>query len=381
MTLTQLNHILKFLLQFTIGGLAIAFLLLFFFPEKFLPVMDRDPNTIPNTTNNPADIVSYNDAIAMAAPAVVNVYARQIRTAQVNPLFQNPLFRRFFGDMTPEQQINNNIGSGVILNNSGYLLTNAHVITEADDIQITLNDGRQAEAEVVGIDNETDLAVLHIELENLPVATIGNSDMLKVGDVVLAIGNPYNFGQTVTQGIVSATRRTRLGIALIEDFIQTDAAINPGNSGGALINARGDLIGINTAIYSNNGGSQGIGFAIPIDQAIDVMQQLIRKGFVERGFLGIAMQPVPADIADALSLANSGITVTAVFQNSPAAVAGVMPGDIITTVNGNPLIDAQQAVQIISGFTPGEIINLDIIRGWKRIFISVEVTQRPKVTK
>ena len=354
MTLTQLNHILKFLLQFTIGGLAIAFLLLFFFPEKFLPVMDRDPNTIPNTTNNPVDIVSYNDAISMAAPAVVNVYARQIRTAQVNPLFQNPLFRRFFGDMTPEQQINNNIGSGVILNNSGYLLTNAHVITEADDIQITLNDGRQAEAEVVGIDNETDLAVLHIELENLPVATIGNSDMLKVGDVVLAIGNPYNFGQTVTQGIVSATRRTRLGIALIEDFIQTDAAINPGNSGGALINARGDLIGINTAIVFNNRGSQGIGigFAIPIDQAIDVMQQLIRKGFVERGFLGIAMQPVPADIADALSLANSGITVTAVFQNSPAAVAGVMPGDIITTVNGNPLIDAQQAVQIISGFTP-----------------------------
>jgi serine protease DegS len=381
MKLSQLKHNLKFLLQFSIGGLAIAFLLLFFFPDKFLPVNDREPNNISNTIQNPVEIVSYYDAISTAAPSVVNVYARQIRTTQTNPLFQDPLLRRFFGDQTPDQKINNNLGSGVILNDSGYLLTNSHVIKEADDVQITLNDGRQAEAKVVGVDTETDLAVLHIELDNLPVAAIGNSDLLKVGDVVLAIGNPYNFGQTVTQGIVSATRRNRVGINLIEDFIQTDAAINPGNSGGALINARGELVGINTAIYSNSGGSQGIGFAIPIDLAIDVMQQLIRKGYVERGWLGIVPQPVPVDIADALNLDNSGIFVTAVFRESPAALAGVMPGDIITRVNGNPLLDAQQAVQIISGFTPGELINLDIIRGWNRIFLSAEVTQRPKIAE
>ncbi len=197
----------------------------------------------------------------------------------------------------------------------------------------------------------------------------------------MAIGNPYNFGQTVTQGIISATRRNRVGINLIEDFIQTDAAINPGNSGGALINARGELIGINTAIVSNTGGSQGIGFAIPIDQAIDVMQQLISRGFVERGWLGIVPQPVPADISEALGLDASGIFVTAVFSDSPAADAGVMPGDIIIEVNGHLLQDSQQAVQIISSYKPGEIITLDIIRNWSRIFITAEVTQRPKIIR
>jgi serine protease DegS len=312
---------------------------------------------------------------------VVNVYSRQFRNEYANPLFQDPLFRRFFGDPSQEPEINNNLGSGVILNEMGYLITNAHVITEADEIQVTLTDGRLAKADVVGIDSETDLAILHINLDGLPVAAIGNSDLLQVGDVVLAIGNPYNFGQTVTQGIVSATRRSRVGITVIEDFIQTDAAINPGNSGGALINARGELVGINTAIYSKSGGSQGIGFAIPIDLAIDVMRQLISKGYVERGWLGIIPEPVPVDIAVAMDLEISGIFVTAVFQDSPADSAGVMPGDIITKINGNALLDAQQAVQIITGFKPGEIINLDIMRDWKRIFISAEVTQRPKISK
>jgi serine protease DegS len=381
MNLTNLKNQLKFLLQFAIYGLAIAFLLLFFFPDKFLPEIDTVQNNISNTIKNPAEIVSYNDAISLAAPAVVNVYARQILTSQTNPLFQDPLFRRFFGETPSKPEINNNLGSGVILNKSGYLLTNAHVITEADEIQVTLPDGRIAKADVVGVDSETDLAVLHINLNELPVAAIGNSNFLQVGDVVLAIGNPHNFGQTVTQGIVSATRRSRVGITVIEDFIQTDAAINPGNSGGALVNARGELVGINTAIYSNTGGSQGIGFAIPIDLAIDVMQQLIRNGFVERGWLGIIPEPVPMDIAEAMNLDTSGIFVTAVFQGSPAAFAGVMPGDIITKVNGNALVDTQQAVQLITGVTPGEIINLDIMRNWKRIFLSAEVTQRPKIIK
>ena len=381
MNLIQIKNILKFLLQFGLSGLGIAFILLFLFPEKFFPVNYRQQNNISNTYKNPVEIVSYHDAISLTAPAVVNVYATQIRTRQVNPLFQDPLFRQFFGEPPTDQQINNNLGSGVILNESGYLLTNAHVISGADDIQVTLTDGRLIEANVVGVDSETDLAVLHIEMDNLPVAPIGNSNALKVGDVVLAIGNPYNFGQTITQGIVSATRRNRVGITLIEDFIQTDAAINPGNSGGALINARGELVGINTAIYSNSGGSQGIGFAIPMDQAIDVMQQLISKGFVERGWLGISLQPVPMDIAKALDLDNSGIIVMAVQSKGPAANAGVMPGDIIIKVNGESLLDAQQAVQKISSYTPGEIINLDIIRNWDRIFLSAEVSQRPKIIK
>jgi len=381
MNFTQIKDLLKFLLQSGLSGLGIAFILLFFFPDKFFPANYKQQNNIPNTYKNPVEIVSYHDAISLTAPAVVNVYATKIHARRVNPLFQDPLFRLFFGDPPVDQQINNNLGSGVILNESGYLLTNAHVISEADDIQVTLTDGRQIGANVIGIDSETDLAVLHIEMDNLPVATIGNSNALKVGDVVLAIGNPYNFGQTITQGIVSATRRNRIGITLIEDFIQTDAAINPGNSGGALINARGELVGINTAIYSNTGGSQGIGFAIPIDQAIDVTQQLISKGFVERGWLGISLQPVPMDIDNALDLNNSGIIVMAVQSNGPAANAGVMPGDIIIKVNGESLLDAQHAVQKISSYTPGEMINLDIIRGWDRIFLSAEVSQRPKFIK
>ncbi|NNE37973.1 MAG: trypsin-like serine protease [Gammaproteobacteria bacterium] len=381
----KLNHLinaLKFLIQFGIFGLAIAFVLLITFPDRFLsnPEIQANNNN-PIAGNNPAAIYSYNDAISLAAPAVVNVYARQLKAQQSNPLFQDPLFRRFFPDIPQDQEVNNNLGSGVILNDSGYLLTNAHVITEANDIQVTLYDGRQTTAEVVGVDTETDLAVLQIDLNNLPVAPIGKSDILKVGDVVMAIGNPYNFGQTVTQGIISATRRNSVGINLIEDFIQTDAAINPGNSGGALINAKGELVGINTAIVSNTGGSQGIGFAIPIDQAIDVMQQLINRGFVERGWLGIIPQPVPADISEAMGLNASGIFVTAIFNGSPAANAGVMPGDIIIEVNGLALLDSQQAVQIISSYKPGEIINLDIIRNWDRIFLTAEVTQRPKTIR
>lgn len=379
MNQNRLTNVIKFLVQFSISGLAIAFILIVFFPDKYLPHPKMQVNNISLEEKNPVEIYSYNDAISLASPAVVNVYARQIRSDQTNPLFQDPIFRRFFGNLSSEQEINNNLGSGVIMNKLGYLLTNAHVINEANDIQVTLIDGRQATAEVVGIDSETDLAVLHIELANLPVSPVGKSNALKVGDIVLAIGNPYNFGQTVTQGIVSATRRNKVGINIIEDFIQTDAAINPGNSGGALINARGELVGINTAIVSNSGGSQGIGFAIPVDQAIDVMQQLINRGYVERGWLGIVPQPVPADISDALNLDTSGIIVTAVFNNSPAATAGVMPGDIIIKVNGHPLVDSQQAVQVITGFKPGELINLDIIRNWDRIFISAEVTQRPKI--
>ena len=380
MPLIHLKNTLKFLLQFGLTGIAAALILLFFFPERLQPALKVPQtvnNNIANEHKNPAQISSYHEAISRASPAVVNVYATQLLTSQSNPLFQDPVFQRFFGEQPSSQQVNNNLGSGVILDSKGFLVTNAHVVDKATDIQITLPDGRQATAKVIGIDAETDLAVLRIELDNLPVAPIGSSEALLIGDVVLAIGNPYNFGQTVTQGIVSATRRSRVGVSLIEDFIQTDAAINPGNSGGALINAAGELVGINTANYSATGGSQGIGFAIPIDLAISVMQQLIQRGFVERGWLGIVPQPVPADIAAALSLNNSGVFVTAVFKDSPAAGAGIQPGDIVVKINVTPLVDAQQAVQKISALMPGEMINLNILRGWDELFISTEVAQRP----
>ncbi|MEX2353054.1 MAG: trypsin-like peptidase domain-containing protein [Gammaproteobacteria bacterium] len=378
MNLIHLKNFLKFLFQFSLYGLGMAFLVLLLFTDSFRPAQEIKANNIPITAKNPAEIVSYHDAISAVSPAVVNVYASRILTRRINPLYQDPLFRRFFGEPPPEQQVNNSLGSGVILNTDGYLLTNAHVIAGADDIQVSLSDGRQADAKVVGIDSETDLAVLHIQADDLPVAPIGDSETIRVGDVVLAIGNPYNFGQTVTQGIVSATRRNRVGINLIEDFIQTDAAINPGNSGGALINSLGEVIGINTAIFSESGGSQGIGFAIPVGLAIDVMQQLITRGFVERGWLGINAQPVPADMAAEANLDDSGILVTGVYKDSPAAITGIMPGDIILKINGVPLQDARQAIQKISGLQPGQLINLDILRGWKGLFLTAEVAQRPK---
>lgn len=381
MFLIHLKNTLKFILQFALTGLAAAVLLLYFFPDRLLPAQKKPENNIANQDKNPAENVSYHEAISLTSPAVVNVYATQITSPQQDPLFQDPVFQRFFGEQQSEQQINNNLGSGVILNEAGYVLTNAHVVDKAVDIQVTLTDGRQTKADIIGIDKETDLAVLKIQLDNLPVARVGASDVLQVGDIVLAIGNPYNFGQTVTQGIVSATRRSHVGVSLIEDFIQTDAAINPGNSGGALINARGELVGINTANYSDTGGSQGIGFAIPIDLALNVMQQLIRHGIVERGWLGIIPQPVPFDLDTALNLDNSGVFVTAVYKNSPADRVGVLPGDIITKINGTPLLDAQQAVQKISGVMPGEMINLNILRGWQELFITTEVAQRPKMVE
>ncbi len=378
MNLTDLKNFLKFVFRFSLGGVAIALVLLLLFPDRLLPGRGNPQNDIRITRKNPVEIVSYHDAISMAAPAVVNVYATQILSRRVNPLLQDPIFRRFFGDLPPGQQKNSSLGSGVIVNESGYLLTNAHVIEKASEIQVRLADGRESQAEVIGMDPETDLAVLRIDLENLPVAPVGDSNSLRVGDVVLAIGNPYDFGQTVTQGLVSATRRSRLGITHIEDFIQTDAAINPGNSGGALINAGGRLVGINTAIFSNTGGSQGIGFAVPINMAVDVMQQLVSNGFVIRGWLGIEAQPVPADSAAPSNAGSGGIVVTGVYRNSPAARAGIMPGDIITRINGELLLDAQQAIQKISRLQPGEMINLDIIRGWQNLFLTAEVGQRPK---
>jgi serine protease DegS len=368
-----------FVLKSVIAGLALAFVLLYFYPD-LLPEQQQNFN-MRNSTSPMAvssGPISYNQAVALSAPSVVNVYATKIRRSKINPLFQDPLFRRYFGDQGATAQRATNLGSGVIMNSEGIVITNTHIINEADEIGITLADGRQTVAEVIGIDKGTDIAVLRINLDKLPVISIGNSDNLQVGDIVLAIGNPYDFGQTVTQGIISAIGRNRLGISTYENFIQTDADINPGNSGGALINASGKMIGINTAIYSPSGGSQGIGFAIPVNVAVDVMQSLIEYGHVIRGWLGIEAQVVPSDITSQSGAPQTGVLVAGILQNGPADTAGIIPGDIIIEVNGIPVDSPYQAIQLIGSIPPGTAIEVIILRGWQQLTVEAVVTQRPE---
>ena len=281
--------------------------------------------------------VSFAAAVDAATPAVVNIHTARSISRQPSPLLSDPFFKRFFGDTlpAPAQRMETSLGSGVIMHQDGYILTNNHVVKGADEIRVLLQDGRGARAEVVGADVETDLAVLRVTLPNLPSIGIRPRSQLRVGDVVLAIGNPFGVGQTVTMGIISATGRTRLGLNTFEDFIQTDAAINPGNSGGPLVDASGRLVGINTAIFSRTGGSQGIGFAIPAPLAIDVMNQIVRQGFVARGWLGIEIRPLTEPLARELSLnSSSGVLIARVMQGGPGAQAGLSPGDVIAKVGG-----------------------------------------------
>lgn len=359
-----------FFLKSVIVGLAGAFVLLYLFPGLYLAQNDNNPES------EQYGVVSYSDAVNAVAPAVVNVYTTRIERRTIHPLFQDPLFRRFFGQQVPAER-RSNLGSGVIMDARGYLLTNAHVIRNADEILVTLYDGRQASAQVVGVDVDTDLAVLKIAMDNLHAAPTSDSSRVNVGDVVLAIGNPYDFGQTVTQGIVSATGRNRVGITTFENFIQTDADINPGNSGGALVSALGKLIGINTAIISSSGGSQGIGLAIPTNLALDVLRQIIEYGHVIRGWIGIEAQIVPQDIRDAAGLDESGILIAAVLNGSPADQAGIMPGDIMTGINGEPLYNPRYTINMISQVKPGTRIEIELLRGWKTEKVEVLVAERP----
>jgi serine protease DegS len=380
MNKTQFGSLIRFLLQSIALGLSIAFVAVYFFPHLLSGEGLRDTDTKPYTS---ADVgpVSYRDAVARAAPSVVNVYATTLRKSKPHPLFQDPLFRRFFGQASPKTRRDNSLGSGVIIGEQGHILTNAHVVKGADEILITLTDGRLAFAEIIGMDEETDLAVLQINLNKLPLPEIGDSNRLRVGDVVLAIGNPYDFGQTVTQGIVSATGRKRLSISTFDEFIQTDADINPGNSGGALISARGDIIGINTAIISSSGGSQGIGLAIPIHLAVDVMRQLIENGHVVRGWLGVEAQQVPMDIADAAGLATGGVFIAAILQGGPADAAGIMPGDILLEINEKKLASPQQAIDLISQFKPQTKIDIKLLHGWEEKTLNAIIGQRPLFKK
>jgi len=340
--------------------------------------------------------VSYADAVALAAPAVVSIKTTQEVTVDQNPLMQDPMFRYFFGEQNGGQgngEWNGNeknkpgneqpketlqgLGSGVIISEKGYVLTNNHVIREADTVIVTLADGRSADGKVVGTDPDSDLAVLKINLDKLPVITLGSSQKLRAGNVVLAIGNPYGLDKTVTLGIISATERAGTDVGILENLLQTDAAINPGNSGGALINSFGQIIGINTVIYSRSGGNQGIGFAIPIDQATEVMNKLIEGKPIIRGYLGIMMQPINKEIRGYIDYKEGdGVYVRAVVRGSPAQKAGLLPGDVIIKINNTVITDERMALRLVSGLIPGKNYPLEIFRKGEYLSFIVTPSER-----
>jgi serine protease DegQ len=328
---------------------------------------------------------SYSDAAKKAMPAVVNIFTSQaVKPQQRHPLMDDPVFRHFFGDQSAEaqNQPSINLGSGVIVSESGYILTNSHVVEAADDIEVALADTRRVKARVVGTDPESDLAVLKIDLPKLPAIAFAQADGVRVGDVVLAIGNPFGVGQTVTLGIVSALGRSHLGINTFENFIQTDAAINPGNSGGALVDSSGHLIGINTAIYSRTpgGASLGIGFAIPAGTAKTVMEQIIQTGSVQRGWIGVGIQEMTREIAESFKLpaTTRGALITEVFRGTPADRGGMKVGDVLVAVDGKTVTDSSTMLNLIAALTPGSKATLRVMRANKEVDLNVTVGQRPK---
>ena len=331
---------------------------------------------IDSETRNPG---SYRDAARAALPSVVHIYTTQEIKQQHHPLFDDPIFRHFFGERPEGQsQRNSGLGSGVIVSPNGYILTNFHVIEAADDIQVSLNDGKTYKARVIGSDPESDLAVLQIKAEKLPTITFGQMDGLRVGDVVLAIGNPFGVGQTVTMGIVSALGRSHLGINTFENFIQTDAAINPGNSGGALVDTQGNLVGINTAIYSRTGGNHGIGFAIPVSSARSIMEQIIQHGAVTRGWIGVEAQEITSELAESFGLPDTeGALIAGVVRGSPADVAGVRPGDVLLAVSGKAVKDPQVMLDLIASLKPDERAPFRLRRDKNIIEVQVKIGKRP----
>lgn len=344
-------------------------------PENKL-VIQQAPRT-PSTPSNSGD--SFAPAAQRVIPSVVNVFTQQ-QVRSPNPSVDDPVFRYFFGersDSKPRQT--SNLGSGVIVSPNGYILTNHHVVDAASEIQIALSDGRTVPARVIGADPETDLAVLRIDATNLPAITFAPPDSLKVGDWVLAMGNPFGVGQTVTAGIVSALGRTHLGINTFENFIQTDAAINPGNSGGALVDSSGNLVGINSAIYSRTGGSQGIGFAIPVSIARQVMEQIIKDGGVTRGWVGVEVQDLSPELAESLNLKHlqQGALIAGVLKGGPADQGGVRPGDVLLSVNGHPVKDSSSLLNLIAALKPDERVELTVARKKQSLSLKIRVGRRP----
>ncbi|MBA1443509.1 MAG: trypsin-like peptidase domain-containing protein [Chromatiales bacterium] len=386
----RIGKLLSFLLTSVTAGIAAAILILFLVPGLLHDNKPPEPelnrsDAGEQITRQPGPY-SYADAVSIAAPSVVNIFTATITTERQTLRFRDPILQHLFGDALPEkirQRRDTSLGSGVIISEDGYLLTNHHVVDGADEIKVVLANGHSVNVSLIGSDEESDVAVLKIDDEpNLPAIPIGNSDTQQVGDVVLAIGNPFGVGQTVTMGIVSATGRTHLGINTFENFIQTDAAINPGNSGGALINARGELIGINTAIFSKSGGSQGIGFAIPFDLAEGIMRQLIASGQVVRGWMGIQGQDVTEKLAEAFGLhAVEGILITGVLEDGPGSRADMRPGDVITEVNGVRPHNSHELMQLIANEPPGSVLS---VRGWRgnaEFTVDVISQERPPSTR
>ena len=330
-------------------------------------------------TSRSGGVVSYSEAVKFAAPAVVNIFTLQKQSTHQNLPISQEFLEEFFGGQLPDQMQpdnQNSLGSGVIVRNDGYILTNNHVIEKADEIIVGLHDGRKIKAKLIGADPETDLAVIKVELDQLPVIPFKLSGN-EVGDVVLAIGNPFGVGQTVTQGIISATGRNGLGINTYEDFIQTDAAINPGNSGGALIDVAGNLIGVNTAIFSKTGGSLGIGFAIPAQLCQQVVDAILKDGRVVRGWLGVSVKGL--DPKDQLKLENStGVQVVEVPAKGPADLAGIKPGDVILSINDEKIQDANHLITYIAKQAPNSQIKVLIARGDQQLTATVTVLERPK---
>jgi serine protease DegQ len=319
--------------------------------------------------------IGFREAAQRAAPAVVSVLTSN-STAK-HPHRNDPWFRYFFGEQDGQPQ--SGIGSGVIVSPEGYILTNNHVVEHMDDIEVMLIDGRRASAKVIGTDPDTDLAVLKIDLDRLPTITFGNSEQLQVGDAVLAIGNPFGVGQTVTSGIVSALGRNQLGINTFENFIQTDAAINPGNSGGALVDAQGNLVGVNSAIYSRSGGNLGIGFAIPVSTARMVMESLIGEGQVTRGWIGVEPRDLTPEMAETFSLpVKEGVLITGVLHNGPAAAGGLRPGDVVVQVAGTRVVNTAQLLNAVASLKPGEPARIQVQRGNEALSLEVVAAKRPR---
>jgi serine protease DegQ len=335
-----------------------------------------------NSSASQVPSVGFSVAAQKVMPAVVNIYTSNEVKTPANPFMDDPRFRFFFGEQLDDNttQQSSSLGSGVIISHDGYILTNHHVIEGADQIEVALADGRNAKGHIVGSDPETDLAVIKIDIaNNLPAITFGLAEQSKVGDIVLAIGNPFGVGQTVTMGIVSALKRNHLGLNTFENFIQTDAAINPGNSGGALVDVNGNLIGINSAIYSPNGGSLGIGFAIPVSTAKKIMEQIIQNGSVTRGWIGVAVQEVTPELAESFKLGNTqGVLISEVVRGGPAHKAGIKAGDILIQVAEKSLSDSAAMLETISALSPGKKAELKLLRNQEQIVVLVTVGKRPK---
>jgi serine protease DegS len=409
--MTRTHSGLTFLAGSVVGGLALAFVLVVIRPDLLplrgagAPAAAPAPTATVGSAARPADTAraasaaldpaantapatpvgdggeprSYAPAVERASPAVVNIYTARVVTERAP---RNP-FDELFGDLGPRyrQRVERALGSGVIVDAAGHIVTNHHVIANADSIRVQLADGREAEASIVGRDPDTDLAVLKIGLARLAVMPLGRSDQLRVGDVVLAIGNPIGLSQTVTHGIVSATGRGQLGVATFENFIQTDAPINVGNSGGALIDSTGTLVGINTAVIAKNLGVEGIGFAIPVNLVRGVLREITEKGRVVRGWIGIAPEDIADDMARRLGLARGGVVITNLYVNSPAQAAGLAPGDLVLAVNGDDVRSAQEALARIATLVPGTTLTLRVQRGAQVADVKVAVAERPSAAQ